>query len=143
MLYRVFKVRGSVGSYGGPERLVTIDEAGTDKPVMMQAYGDIMKYIDDVSSSDMEEKYMDRDFIYDGICQLVAVLIPSTHEWPALQPHEASQGVTRRDPSAPGSAAVRQPRQQTESWSAAQTGDNEQKSFQGGLYHEQNQLFER
>lgn len=81
MLYSVFKVRGSVGSYGGPERLVTIDEAGTDKPVMMQAYGDIMKYIDDVSSSDMEEKYMDKDFIYDGICQLVAILIPSTHEY--------------------------------------------------------------
>lgn len=67
-------------SYGGTENMVIVEEAGTGCPVMMQAYGDMMKYIIDQGCTDKEEKYMDIEFVYTGWCQLVAILVPSTNE---------------------------------------------------------------
>ena len=80
MTQTVFKVRGTVARYGGGNGMVIVEEAGTGRPVMMEAYPPMMKYIDDQSSSDMEEKYMDIDFIYDSWCTLLAIMVPSTNE---------------------------------------------------------------
>lgn len=80
MLHETFKVMGSVSRYGGPERIVIVDEEETNRPVMMTAYEPIMKYIDDQSSSDLEEKYMPLEFVYNSWCDLIGILVPSTDE---------------------------------------------------------------
>lgn len=78
MIQTIFKVRGTAMRYGGPENIVIVEEEKTERPVMLQAYGDMMKYIFEQGNSDMEEKYMDIDFIYTSWCSLVAILVPST-----------------------------------------------------------------
>lgn len=73
-----FKVRGTIGSYAS-NGIVIVEEAGTERPVMLEAYKPMMTYIDAQSSSDMEEKYMDIDFVYTSWCNLIAIIVPSTN----------------------------------------------------------------
>ncbi|MBE5807092.1 MAG: hypothetical protein E7317_01995 [Clostridiales bacterium] len=80
MLQTIFKVRGTAMRYGGSENIVIVEEEKTERPVMLQAYGDMMKYIFEQGDSDMEEKYMDIDFVYTSWCSLVAILVPSTND---------------------------------------------------------------
>lgn len=70
-----FSVKGFVASYGCGR--IIVDEAGTERPVLLTVHDAMMKYIDQVSGDDMEEKYMDRVFIYDVFCTLIAVAVPS------------------------------------------------------------------
>lgn len=79
MLHETFKVMGTVSRYGSGG-IVIVDEVETNRPVMMNAYDPMMKYIDDQSSSDLEEKYMPLEFVYNGWCDLIGILVPSTDE---------------------------------------------------------------
>ena len=79
MLHDTFKVMGTVSRYGSGG-IVIVDEVETNRPVMMEAYEPMMKYIDEQSSSDLEEKYMPLEFVYDGWCNLIGILVPSTDE---------------------------------------------------------------
>ena len=75
----LFKTRGTVVVYDGKSHIV-VEEAGTERPVMLKVYKNLVRYLDIQNSSDKEEKYMDIDFVYDSWCTLLAILVPSTNE---------------------------------------------------------------
>ena len=74
----LFKTRGTVEMSG--MGCIVVREAGTERPVMLRVYKSLSRYLDIQSSSDMEEKYMDIDFVYTSWCTLAAILVPSTNE---------------------------------------------------------------
>ena len=74
-----FKVKGTViGS--SSDGYIWIEEEHTERPVMLYADRFITSYIDDVECSDLEEKYMTCEFIYTSLCNLSAIIVPSTDE---------------------------------------------------------------
>lgn len=74
-----FKVKGTVmGS--GSDGYIWIEEEHTERPVMLYADKTILSYIDAVSCSDLEEKYMTCEFVYTPFCSLAAIIVPSTDE---------------------------------------------------------------
>lgn len=77
MLHKTFRVTGTVRNYG-PAPTMIVEEETTERPVMLEAAGPMMDYINAQSDSDLEEKYMPLEFIYDMNCELIAILVPST-----------------------------------------------------------------
>lgn len=76
----VWAVKGSESAYGGRESVLFVKEDKTGRPAMMNAYGGMMKYLYDVGGTDAEEKYMDKIFVYDSWCTLLAIIVPSSVE---------------------------------------------------------------
>lgn len=52
--------------------LVTVKDIFNDEqaPVMLHVYGQLEDYVDEVTNTDSEEKYMTKRFTYDDMCYL-------------------------------------------------------------------------
>ena len=74
-----FTTKGTLSGFDS-EGYIFIEEEPTGRPVMLWASKNMMRYIDDVSSSDKEEKYMSCKYVYSPMCSLVAVIVPGADE---------------------------------------------------------------
>ena len=74
-----FTTKGTLSGYDS-EGYIFIEEEPTARPVMLKASKNMMRYLDDVSSSDKEEKYMACKYVYSPMCSLVAVIVPGADE---------------------------------------------------------------
>ncbi len=74
-----FKVIGTVSGFDS-NGYIFVEEESTERPVMLTADENMMKYIEEVSWSDKEEKYIAREFLYNFHCGLVAVVVRSTND---------------------------------------------------------------
>lgn len=85
---KTYKYVGSISSY---QLCDCIDynielynyENPTIPPVRVTADGDMFKYIDDLESTDDEEKYLEKEFYYDSAFHLLAVVVPGSDLHPA------------------------------------------------------------
>lgn len=75
-----FTTKGTLSGYDS-EGYIFIEEEPTARPVMLKASKNMMRYLDDVSSSDKEEKYMACKYVYSPLCSLVAVIVPGPDDW--------------------------------------------------------------
>lgn len=73
-----FKTTGFISGYDSNGYIYIEDT--NKRPVLLESNRIMMKYIDKISSSDKEEKYMTKDFIYSSHCYLEAIVIPSTDD---------------------------------------------------------------
>lgn len=62
-----FSTKGTLSGFDS-EGYIFIEEEPTGRPVMLWTSKNMMRYIDDVSSSDKEEKYMSCKYVYSPMC---------------------------------------------------------------------------
>lgn len=74
-----FTTKGTLSGFDS-EGYIFIEEEPTGRPVMLWASKNLRSYIDDVSSSDKEEKYMACEYVFSPMCSLIAVIVPSADE---------------------------------------------------------------
>lgn len=79
---KLYKYHGQISGWHGTNQgwLITLyDPKDANKPpILLHVAGGMIPYLDGVSGSDLEEKYMETDYFYDSLLYLRRVEIPSS-----------------------------------------------------------------
>lgn len=94
--YKYVGTVGTIRSSWHPEKEIGLYnfENHDIPPVRVSARGDMIKYIDDLYEHDDEEKRLEKEFYYDELFNLLAIVVPGENENPEADDHPAKVVVT-------------------------------------------------
>ncbi|MCM1289619.1 MAG: hypothetical protein NC132_03090 [Corallococcus sp.] len=77
-----YKVEGNIGGvrviprlYGQKDVYILVNKLfdATQAPVLLEVFGQLEHYVQEVGNTDFEERYMTKRFTYDSFCTLVTI----------------------------------------------------------------------